>query len=88
MHSVAQSIAFAFRRKAPHDFGKTFSYHTVYFSTLNGQPVTVEQFIEGIFRKYINNTGLVSIPESEDVKEVYDKAECLSHFLIQKLRRK
>ena len=88
MHSVAQSIAFAFRRKAPHDFGKTFSYHTVYFSTLNGQPVTVEQCIEGIFRKYINNTGLVSIPESEDVREVYDKAECLSHFLIQKLRRK
>ena len=87
MHSVAQSIAFVFRKKAPHDFGKTFSYHKVYFSILEGEPVTVEQFIEGAFRKYINNTGLVSIPESEDVKEIYDKAECFSHFSYSETRR-
>ena len=66
--------------KHPRDFGETFSYRKVYFSMLNGKPVTVEQFIPGTFNKYINNTGLVSIPENDDLKETYDKAECFSHF--------
>ena len=39
---------------------------------LNGKPVTLGQFIPETFNKYINNTGLVSIPENDDLKETYE----------------
>ena len=87
MHVVTRSIALSFAQKAPRDIGETFSYHKVYFSVLNGKPVTVEQFIPGTFNKYIKNTGLVSIPENDDLKETYDKAECFSHFSYSETNR-
>ena len=40
--------------------GETFRYRNVYYGkTKEGECVTIEEFIDGKFRKYLNNTGLL-----------------------------
>ncbi|CAB4028614.1 Transient receptor potential cation channel subfamily M member 6 [Paramuricea clavata] len=39
------------------EFGETFIYGKVYYSSLNGEPVTLENHLDGVFEKFINNTG-------------------------------
>ena len=51
------------------------------YSTLKGLlPVTVKEFIEGEFVKYINNNGAISSPVLEEEKSIYAKAETLVHY--------
>ena len=38
-------------------FGETMSYKKIYMGTIDGAYVTVEEFIDGTFHKYINNNG-------------------------------
>ena len=79
MHVVA-------RYKAPAKFGQCFSYDTVYFSTLDSRPVTVEKYIGGNFTKYINHDGTVSsslIALGEMQQEQVEKAETLAHFIYE-----
>jgi len=79
MHSVARSIAQSFERKVPSSFGKSFSYNKVYYSSIGNVPVTVEEYIPGMFEKYINNNGLISKASSQS-DEVIEKASCFAHF--------
>ncbi len=79
MHSVARSIAQSFERKVPSSFGKSFSYNKVYYSSIGNVPVTVEEYIPGMFEKYINNNGLISKASSQS-EEVIEKASCFAHF--------
>eukprot|EP00795_Rhopilema_esculentum_P004082 gene4082-20262_t len=51
-----------------------------YFSTIEGNPVTVEEFIPGKFQKYINNTGQIRKPELAEDRILIEKAECLVHY--------
>ena len=80
MHAVARNIAQRFTKHAPQEFGSTFSYSKIYYSTLKGLPVTVEEFIDGEFVKYINNNGAISSLVLEEEKSIYAKAETLVHY--------
>ena len=42
-----------------------------------GECVTIEEFIDGKFRKYLNNTGLLCGDKADPLCQ---KAECLAHF--------
>ena len=44
------------------EYGPTFKYSKVYYANFNGEYITVEEFIEGTFAKYINNTGDICNP--------------------------
>ena len=68
------------------EFGATFSYNQVYMGRIesSSEYVTIEEFIEGEFQKYVNNDG--TICARADDKQL--KAECLVHFSFHKSDRK
>ena len=51
-----------------------------YFGFLNDVPVTVEEFIDGQFAKYINNDGRCKTLPPGDMKCVYQKVQSLVHY--------
>ena len=40
-------------------FGETMSYNKIYMGMIGGEYVTLEEFVEGTFRKCINNNGSI-----------------------------
>ncbi|XP_028394503.1 myosin heavy chain kinase B-like [Dendronephthya gigantea] len=83
MHCAARHLTKVFSTKAPKEFGQCFTFNYAYYTVYQGQPATVEEFVEGTFRKYINNNGKVcKQPESggADMTTIFEKAECLVHF--------
>ena len=83
MHCAARHLTNVFSTKAPKAFGECFKFNRAYYTVYQGQPATVEEFVEGTFRKYVNNNGKVcKLPEgcSADIKTIFEKAECLVHF--------
>ena len=44
--------------------------------------MTIEQFVDGTFRKYVNNNGNVCC--KGDRSALFDKAECLGHFTYER----
>ena len=67
-------------------FGETFRYRNVYYGqTKEGECVTIEEFIDGKFRKYLNNTGLLCGDKADPLCQ---KAECLAHFSHEKSKGK
>ena len=81
MHSAARRIAQAFAHKSPAEFGKLSHYKNIYFSKLEetDTPVTVEEFIQENFCKYINNNGQIA-EATEEQQNLLQKAECFVHF--------
>ena len=65
------------------EFGETFSYGKVYYSSLNGESVTIENHLDGVFEKFVNNTGELCV-ESTDASELNLKAETFVHYTFQK----
>ena len=65
------------------EFGETFIYGKVYYSSLNGEPVTLENHLDGVFEKFINNTGELCV-RPEDASELSLKAETFVHYTFQK----
>ena len=81
LHAVARSMAKQFSRRVPVQFGETFHYRKTYYSTFKDLPITVEEFVEGKFIKYINNDGKVNLnPADKNEEEIFAKAECFAHF--------
>ena len=80
MHAIARNITQRFSSKVPSPFGDTFSYGKVFYSVLDELPVTVEEFVPGEFKKYVNNDGTCYALVMEDHQEVYAKVECPVHF--------
>ena len=52
-----------------------------FFAVFKKQPVTIEEFVQGEFHKYVNNNGF-HIPSMEG-GEVYEKAQGLVHHSYQ-----
>lgn len=78
LNALARNMAQNLTMEAPvFEFGESFSYHRVYFSSLNDEFVTLEGFLEGTFTKYINNTGSIC---TQTNKELTLKAETFVHF--------
>jgi hypothetical protein len=65
------------------EFGETFSYGKVYYSSLNGEPVTLENHLDGVFEKFINNTGELCVTPA-DATELSLKAETFVHYTFHK----
>ena len=80
MHSAVRSICQKFARKVPYAFGKCFNYKNLYFSAINGTPVTAEEFIPGNFEIYSNNTALMEQARSDEHLVSIQKAERFMHF--------
>ena len=83
MHAVARQLAKSFKSKAPSQFGKCFEYNRCFFTRYNDQPATVEEYVPGVFSKFINNDGQCMVPPEDSgsqCKELYSKAQCLVHF--------
>ena len=62
MHMAARSITTLFSMKVPSEFGKTFQYNKGYYAVYKDQPVTVKEFVDGEFHKYVNNGESCMIP--------------------------
>ena len=80
MHAVPQNLTARFSAKVPEEFGETFQYGKVFYSHWNECPVTVEEYVPGVFSKYINNDGDIIEPDDIESDEIFQKAQCLVHF--------
>ena len=80
MHAVARSITAVFTSKVPEEFGPSFNFRKVYYSNWDGNHITVEEFVPGTFHKYVNNDGFCVQSQDSNYNEIYEKAQCLSHF--------
>lgn len=90
MHVLARNFASqltkSIKPEAVSKFGETFRYRNVYYGeTKDGECVTVEEFIDGEFIKYLNNTGIVCVKKADPFSQ---KAECLAHFSHEKSQGK
>ena len=88
LHSAARKILRWCVKTAPPEFGETLQHGKVYFGFLNDVPVTVEEFIDGQFAKYINNGGKCKSLLPGDMKCFYQKAQSLTHYSFEPPKRK
>ena len=79
MHAVARNLTAGFSAKVPEEFGQTFQCGKVFYSQWNECLVTVEEYVPGVFSKYINNDDIIE-PDNIESDEIFQKAHCLSHF--------
>ena len=82
MHALTKNIADQLSKKVQElnvskEFGETLKFRNIYLAKLDGECLTLEEFIEGKFEKYMNNTGEVCVSDNDVIGQ---KAECLSHF--------
>ena len=91
MHLLARNFACQLEQKivekhAIDAFGKVPRYRKIYYGEDDkGECVTVEEFIDGKFTKYLNNTGDCCVDETDVMGQ---KAQCLSHFSYEKSDKK
>ena len=57
MRAEARNLTTRFSSKVPANIGDSFQYGKVFYSVLDDLPVTVEEFVPGEYRKYVNNNG-------------------------------
>lgn len=90
MHTLAKNFADQLALKVQKDdlieFGKALQCGKLYIGKEldNGEFVTVEEYIDGNFLKYLNNNGMVCVKTSA----LLEKAECLAHFGDEKWSHK
>jgi hypothetical protein len=78
MNALARNFAQNMAMEAPAiEFGQTFSYSKVFFTSLHDEFVTLEHYLEGTFAKYINNTGDIC---TDDIDDISLKAESFVHY--------
>ena len=85
MHILGKQFASQLKEKVENanaiGFGPAFKYNKIYMGrTDGGEYVTVEEYINGTFVKYINNNGVLCL--TDDM--VCDKAQCFAHFTFEK----
>ncbi len=80
--NFAEQLQSCVTTHCPNEFGPTFSYNQVYMGKIesSSEYITIEEFIEGKFEKYVNNDGTVCT-RGDDIQL---KAECLVHFSFHK----
>ena len=86
MHYLAKNMAEKMHQRVQDvckdDYGETFFYSDVYFGKdENDDIVTVEEYVEGDFVKYINNNACIC-SNSSSVASM--KAQSLVHFSYEK----
>ena len=54
MHAVARNLTARFAAKEPREFGHILIYGKVFYSEWDNCPLTAEEYVSGVFSKYIN----------------------------------
>ena len=54
MHAVARNLTARFAAKEPREFGHILIYGKVFHSEWDNCPLTAEEYVSGVFSKYIN----------------------------------
>lgn len=80
MHSLARYFAIAMEKLCTDNYGETLQYSKVYYGKLRDESVTVEPYIPGTFKKYINNNGEILVKDGE----IAAKVEAFAHFTYVK----
>ena len=83
MHEVVRHLTKGFSLKVPEEFGECFSYNHVFYTGYRNTSATVEEFIPGVFMKYVNTDGKCICPPADLSTEctlVFAKAEALVHY--------
>ena len=86
MHAVARHLAKNLAAKAPSQSESCFQYNQCFFTSYNGRPATVEEYVFGAFIEYEKNTGQCVKPGedwSEEYNELCAKAQSLVHSSYQ-----
>ena len=78
MHIAARNLAQRFSTVVPVEFGESFQYNMVYYINYEDKAASIEEYVDGNFVKYVNNTGKVC-NISDSYKELSEKAQCLVH---------
>ena len=68
-----------------------FKYNQCYYTKVNDQPATIEEFVPGSFAKIINNNGIITpfAEESDDeLKQMILTPECLVHYSYESSNKK
>jgi hypothetical protein len=86
MHCLAQNFARQLKSTVEEEgltplFGETMQYGDIYLGKESDEHVTIEEYVDGSFVKYINNDGIVCPCHDTGMLE---KAECLTHFSFEK----
>jgi hypothetical protein len=82
MHMLAKNIALKLEQHLIKEdleqmYGETLKFKKIYLGKIQDNKwVTVEEFIEGTFKKYLNNNGMLCGDESI----IQEKCESLAHF--------
>ena len=63
-------------------FGETFSYKKIFMGKIGEEYVTIEEFVDRTFQKYVNNNGNVCCKGGHSA--LFDQAECLAHFTYER----
>ena len=84
MHQGAKKIANEFSKEMPPGFGDCFSYNDIYLGMGGDEPVFIEDYIPGNFRKHVNNDGTV-FPPTTDVGK---KAGTFAHYSLVNFNRR
>ena len=81
MHLLAKHFADQLKQslKSKNYAGDVFAYNKISFGTIvnTKEVITIEQFVDGEFFKYINNDGSINFDYKEDARLM---VETLSHF--------
>ena len=93
MHTLAKHFTDSLKKKATSQFGRCFKYENLYYGCYEELEekihITLEEFQDGKFVKYINNTGEIIHSEiAEEYDERIQKAEALAHFSYVSTNRK
>jgi len=86
IHCLAQNFAIQLRQEIEkanlqESFGPTLKYGNIYLGKKGEEYVTVEEYVEGEFDKYIINDGKLCYGRDKIISE---KAECLAHYSYEK----
>ncbi len=90
MHCLAQNFACQLAAKVieevvQKEFGNTIVYGDIYLGKKGEECFTIEEFVPGNFRKFVNNDGSMCDINYED--EIDLKAGCLAHFSYEKTNK-
>ena len=79
MNALVRNFSLTLSSEAPVEYGQVLSYTKVYFGKLYGEFVTLEDYLEGEFQKYVNNTG-----EIFGKSELTLKGESFCHYTYER----
>ena len=79
MNALVRNFSFTLSSEAPVEYEQVLNYIKVYFGKLYGDFVTLEDYLEAEFQKYVNNTG-----EIFGKSELTLKAESFCHYTYER----